>query len=550
MTDDAIQPLAPARPVPERPGPAGLAARPLTRRHALRRMTAALGAALGALAAPPAPSAAARELTLARAACACGAARTSAASASQTAARALQPATAPVPLRAFENLVGWGYTVRARIPRAELLADLRRMRDLGCNTVYIAPDNPGDTNPDGYEPGLFPGIWYAIAAGTPEAANAWKIARSVLGALDAAAEVGLEVVLGIGYQIQMGEEWNAAHPAELRLDRDGQLMSQWSSGFTASPYSAVYRRDVQEYYAWVDETFVRRHPHVVALNLADEPMGADYSPHAMAEFERRYGHPFDTAPFAERGEFLTGVIPDYAAWSAEVWQRLNPDIRTMMTFHVQRDAPFLPDVERTFAQTPPTFVFSADTHLDDGTIDRVITPENTRLLYGMVRTFGWLSQVYRRPLMLWTSANAWGLKRNGGPAEARLNLQIVHDAAKQGGGQIGMLMAWGWNIFQQGVYDDRGNFPANKDEMIAVVSQGLAARREQLSLPSTSRPERVVYVPAEPLHARIGEERVHHIAEGVVDLRGIDFARENAVYLTDGRALEEARRLGIAVTPL
>ena len=35
-----------------------------------------------------------------------------------------------------------------------------------------------------------------------------------------------------------------------------------------------------------------------------------------------------------------------------------------------------------------------------------------------------------------------------------------------------------------------------------------------------------------------------------MDLSRIDFANENAVYLTDGRALDEARRLGIPITTL
>ena len=42
-------------------------------------------------------------------------------------------------------------------------------------------------------------------------------------------------------------------------------------------------------------------------------------------------------------------------------------------------------------------------------------------------------------------------------------------------------MAWGWNIQFQGVYDDEGNFGADKDSMIAGVSQMLAARRDGLS---------------------------------------------------------------------
>ena len=78
----------------------------------------------------------------------------------------------------------------------------------------------------------------------------------------------------------------------------------------------------------------------------------------------------------------------------------------------------------------------------------------------------------------------------------------------------------------------------------------LAARREQLSAPSTSHPDRVYHVSSATLMAAIGEQRVDHLANGIVDLRKVDFATENAVYLTDGRALDEARRRGIPITPL
>lgn len=500
------------------------------------------------MALPPVVSTEARELLPARSACACGGGRVQARL--PQAGGTANPARAQQAPRAFENRVGWAYSPRWRKSRAEIVADLRRMRDLGCNTIYIGHNSAGDTNPDAYEPGLAPANWYAIAAATPSAADAQTVVGVINTTLDAAREVGLDVLLGIGYQIMMGDEWNDAHPDDLRRNRDGELLKHWGSVFTASPYSEVYRRDIREYYGWVNQTFVQPNPHVVALNLADEPMGADFSSHAMAAFQARYGVTFQAATNVQRGEFLAGVIPDYAAWSANFWDRLNPSVRTMMTFHVQRDAPFLPDVERIFAQTPSSFVFSEDTHLDDGLVDRTITPEVVRLLYGMCRTFGWLSQVYGKSLMLWTGANAWSLKKNGGLLEARQNIEIVHDATRQAGGQIAMLMAWGWNIQFQGVYDDEGNFGADKESMIAGVSQLLAERRDRLSVPSTSRPDRVYHVPSASLLATIGEKRFDHLADGVVDLSRIDFVKENAVYLTDGRALDEARRLGIPITTL
>jgi hypothetical protein len=530
-----------------------------TRRRLLLRLVRALGmAAVVPPAIVPALPTAARDLAPTRQACACGgstAARTNT-NAGQTLARA--PLTVapervtrgqPAP-RAFENRTGWAYSPRWRKPRADVVADMRRMRDLGCNTVYIGHNSAGNTDPDAYEPGLAPANWYAIAAATPNADNARTVVGAITTAVDAAREAGLDVVLGIGYQIMMGDEWNANHPGDLRLNRNGELLKHWGSVFTASPYAPAYQRDIREYYAWVNQTFVLPNPHVVALNLADEPMGSDFSVHAMAAFQARYGLPFERAASTQRGEFLSGVIADYAAWSATYWELLNPQVRTMMTFHVQRDVPFLPDIERIFAQTPPSFIFSEDTHLDDGLIDRTITPQNVRLLYGMCRTFGWLSQVYNKPLMLWTGANAWGLKQGGGMPEARQNIEIVHDATRQAGGRLGMLMAWGWNIQFQGVYDDEGNFAADKEGMISGVSQLLAARRERLSTPTGGRPDRVYHVPAATLLPAIGEQRADHLAEGIVELSRIPFETENAVYLTDGRALDEARRLGIPITPL
>jgi hypothetical protein len=508
-----------------------------SRRHFLTRAAAILGGA----ALPLLPSTAgAGVLGPARRACACGG----------SVAVVPPRSVARQAPRLFENRVGWAYSARWGRSRADIRSDLRRMRDLGCNVVYIGHNSAGDTNPDAYEPGLAPSDWYAIAAGTPEAENAHKVAAVILATIEEAGEAGLDVVLGIGYQIMMGDEWNAAHLSDLRRNARGDLLKHWGSVFTASPYSETYRRDIGEYYGWVNQTFVTPYPNVVALNLADEPMGSDFSPHAMAAFAARYGRSFEAAPDAERGEFLAGVVSDYAAWSANAWKALNPDVRTMMTFHIQRDTPFLPDVERIFAQTPDTFVFSADTHLDDGPVDRVITPEVVTLLYGMTRTLGWLSRVYKKPLMLWTSANAWGLKKTGGTREALLNLDIVHDTPKQVGGLLGMLMIWGWNIRYQGVYDDAGNFPADKESMIATVSQAVAARREQLSRVTPGQPSRVYQASKSALYAAIGAQRFDHLADGIVDLTGIDFANEQAVYLTDGPALEEARRLGVPITPL
>ena len=46
----------------------------------------------------------------------------------------------------------------------------------------------------------------------------------------------------------------------------------------------------------------------------------------------------------------------------------------------------------------------------------------------MCRTFGWLSQVYGKSLMLWTGANAWSLKKNGGLPDL---LAVAHACADE-----------------------------------------------------------------------------------------------------------------------
>jgi hypothetical protein len=449
---------------------------------------------------------------------------------------------APHLLPAFERRVGWAYTARSGMAPEAIRADLRRMRRLGANTLYISQSNPGKVDPDGFEPGMNPAAWFAITRGTAMREPAERVSQAVAAVLDASLEVGLDVILSIGYQIQMGPEWNDLNVDELRRNPDGSLMSHWDSGPTASPYSATYRRDIEMYYRWIDAGFVRRYPNIVAVNLADEPMGADFSQHAKATFQARSGMSFDEASAEEQGRFASGVIADFAGWSAELWRSLNPDVWTMMTFHIEREDPFQPDVERIFAQTPETFIFSADTHLDDGPPDRAITDDQVNLLFAMVRTLGWLSRVYQKRLMLWTSANAWGLKSTGGLAEAFRNLAIVHDTARDVDGQLAMLMAWGWNIRDQGVYDDGGVFAADKDQMIEGVTLALARVRDHLADAGGRPPSSVLHIPDASLQRLIGAGHFGHLASGVVDLSGVDFAAQRVVYLSDGRALEAARR--------
>src|SRR5215207_8576177 len=170
-----------------------------SRRRLLIRLAAALGtvASLGVgLGAPAAVGA--RELGLPRRACACGGTLAVGRTPGVTGAEPVRQAARP-----FENRVGWAYSPRWRKSRAEIVDDLQQMRDLGCNTVYVGHNSAGNTDPDAYEPGLAPANWYAIAAATASAESAQVITRTIDTTLDAAREVGLDAVLGIGYQIMM-----------------------------------------------------------------------------------------------------------------------------------------------------------------------------------------------------------------------------------------------------------------------------------------------------------------------------------------------------------
>ncbi len=456
----------------------------------------------------------------------------------------------------FKNTVGWAYTAVPGIRKEQMIPDMQRMQELGANVVYLGHSNPGDANPNGLEPGLCYAVYHALRHQTPSKEGADLIYQAITRAVEAAEEVGLAVVLPVGYAVAMGPEWNSQNVGELSRNPDGSIVSYDGGkigGAMASPYSRRYRDDIEEYYRWVNETVIRNHPSIAAVNLADEPPSFDYSAHALAEFERRYGKRFEAASAYERGEFQSGVLVDYAAWSASVWERLNPGLFTMLTFHVERTAPFFFDVERVFAETPDTFIFSADTHLHDAPAEVPLSGQDVNLLYGMTRTLGWLSRVYGRPLMLWTAANAWGLAgrstSRGGVREALLNARIVHDTTKQVGGRIAMIMAWGWNIKTQGVYRDDGSFGyVDKEEMIQAVANDLAQKRERLSTTTQDAlPEYVVHVPDQVVYQYVSEDKVAQLTNEWIELAGIDFVQQSTVYLTDGKALEQARAAGATI---
>ena len=108
-------------------------------------------------------------------------------------------------------------------------------------------------------------------------------------------------------------------PDALRRQPDGGLLLHWTSVPSASPYAPVYQADIAQYYRWVDAELLARFPNVFAVNLADEPIGSDFSPWAQAVFRERYGEELQTADPVLLGAFLAEFVADYAAISASLW---------------------------------------------------------------------------------------------------------------------------------------------------------------------------------------------------------------------------------------
>lgn len=405
----------------------------------------------------------------------------------------------------FAGCTGFAYAAHPALPYEQMLAEIRVLQSAGVNTIYIAHANPARrANQVSEEVGLCYALFDALqnASQADRDLAQWSI-ESVHRLLRATSEAGMQVVLPTGYQIQMGDAWSERFPNEIRRTANGAALNHWGTAGarTASPYSEQYRQDIVTYYAWVNQEFLARYPQIVVINLADEPMGADFSGPAKREFERRSGQPWAKASHRQRGQFLTHMLADYASWSAQALNSLHP-VASMMTFHIQRESPWYPDMEAIFEQAPAQFVVSADTHLNDDRRDEV-TFDDMLLLPLLCRTLGWLSLVYGRALMPWTSANAWGLSSKNSLADAQANFELVLRETKRSGGQLAMLMAWGKHIAGQDL--------PNQAEIETLVAARLGGVRDTLSQPNpAAQPPEVILT-----------YNAHAVAEAA-SLRGAD----------------------------
>jgi hypothetical protein len=354
-----------------------------------------------------------------------------------------------------------------------------------------------------------------------------KAQRRMLAACRAAR---VKAVLPVGYQIQMGRAWNSRHPDDVRRDAKGQPLDIYGGGVSASLYAPAYRRDIETYYRWVDAEFVRPYADVLLmLNLADEPIGGDYSSSAEAEFRRRYGLSFaDVGDDPQRqrllGEFQSRYVVEYAAFSAGLWREIHPDLPVTMSFDgaQARMAFTLPDVEALFRDTPSNFVVTFDAYPRDGLPNVALSDADLTGLFLLARSVGLYSVRYHKPVWLWAAANRWGLSQAssdpGTVSDAVANGLYLALLVRQGGGDLRGIAYWNYNVKEQGLYNDTHPTAYDVETMFSKVSAGLPTLRRLMAAPA-QRPGVLVLVPPAVAYQRIGA------AQEAVRLEGQPFPR-------------------------
>ncbi len=413
------------------------------------------------------------------------------------------------------QLVVWAYAPPSR-NLDEIRNDFQKIKASGANGIYIGHANPGEV--DDFWPseiGMTFSVWNALY-GYPHdtGGRAEEIFARVRATLDVAREVNFKVILAVGYQIQMGRYWNDKNPGALRRNPDGSLMYHWQTHATASPYSSAFRSSITQYYNWVNENLVKPYPNVVGLNLADEPMGSDFSAAAQTEFARRYngrallGNDSDNGL---RGDFLSGVIADYAEFTANSWLNINPRLWVTMTFHFQRDLFWFPSMEKIFAKNLPNFVVSTDTHYHDAPADT--QPMHLGLLHNLVKNMALLSKCYNKKIMLWSSANSWGLTPNGNADMARENLRIVRDWPQRFGARSLAYLFWGFNIPHQGLFSDApGGFPGQRDGIWSALTEATPSLFQAMNSRGAEVPSKLYLMSLDRLNEKFGAEKTPHLA--------------------------------------
>ncbi|HEY8284784.1 MAG TPA: hypothetical protein VIJ28_10405 [Chloroflexota bacterium] len=420
--------------------------------------------------------------------------------------RANLPSTAGPATITGPPYTGWAMDAYPGDSVTTLKAEMARQQAAGANMVWLGHNNPGEVGAAKGEPALSYAVWTAyMHQADPKHSDAVAMVRAQMNALAAARQLGMRVVFPIGYQIQMGQAWDLAHPQDLRRDAKGNLYEH--GGKSAAFQSPDYQHDILTYYHWVDATLIRPNAvTIMMINLGDEPADGDYSIWADRAFRAGHGYGLHDAandPTRQEavGRFQADYIADYETWSARQWERIDPSVLVTMSFcggygRYQHEGP---DLEAVFREAPSNFVVTFDAYPRDGLYSTPLREGDLISLFALVRTLGYYAARYHRPLWLWSTANSWGLNGAssdpGTIADAVANGIYLAQLAMQGGTLQGIAV-WNYNIKGQGLFNDTHRLMYDPNQMFARVSASFPLLRAIMGS-APGRPDTVVLAPNE-----------------------------------------------------
>lgn len=473
------------------------------------------------------------------------------------------PIVAPTPTPMAQtpapvSYAGWAYDAYPSTSYDQMVKDVRRIKQAGANILWISHANPALPFKQEREVGLNPAVLdaYRDFAQFPHD-DAVDIVESQKQMLRACREVGMKVVLSIGYHTQMGDEWSKRHPNDLRRQPNGKLwqVTNGNQPF-ASIYSPAFQADLQDYYHWIEQDYVSQFSDVIVmLNLADEPSGGDYSSWANAEFKKRNGYDFSQAgqnPARQQslGHFQAGMIVDFMKLAAGYWRNIRPGMPVTMSFDggAMREDAGMPNLEALFREAPANFVLTWDMYpRDRGSLSVALNEADVSKLIYLVRAIGGYSAQYNRKVWLWSAANSWGLGQDvskpGTVADAQANLLYLAQLMIQTGGKLEGLAVWNYNIKLQGLYNySYGSVVKkatwNEDEMFDRVSHLFPVVR-QIMAESGNGPQLVFLRPPEWQYQQIGTGQAD-VTSPQLDYSRLDLlARNNIVSVEAGHWPEQ-----------
>jgi hypothetical protein len=455
--------------------------------------------------------------------------------------------------QATPGYAGWAIDAYPDMSYEQMLAAVRRMQAAGANVIWISHANPARPFAQEREVGLNPSVFAAFKDPSQYAYHdAIAIVEANKRMLRACREAGIKAVLSVGYQTQMGQVWSAAHPQDLRRRANGKL---WQVTHGNDPYGSIYsptfQKDLRDYYVWLEfEIVLPFLDTIMMLNLADEPLGGDYSERANQEFRQRNGYGFNeigdsTARQESLGRFQANVITDFMKLAAGYWNTITPGLPVTMSFDggAMREENGFPNLESLFAEAPGNFVLTWDMYpRDRGTLAKPVNENDISRLFMLVRRIGGFSSRYNKPVWFWSAANSWGLGQTavnpGTIGDAQANLLYLALLMNQTGGHLQGLAVWNYNIKSQGLYnysccglDQKATW--NEDDMFTRVSQQFETVRTIMTRP-LAQPDILYLRPPEWQYRLIGQTRADYFLQ-LMDWGKMDaLARYNAAGVEAG----------------